>query len=79
MPPWCPIPRSLWRRLGNLYEHRRRSSFSVAGTMNVWANLAGTASSLIGGYLFERSGNSWNLFVLVLAKRFIGFLVDLFS
>jgi sugar phosphate permease len=42
-------------------------SSSVAGTMNVMGNLAGTASSLIGGYLLERSGNNWNLFILVLA------------
>jgi predicted MFS family arabinose efflux permease len=40
---------------------------SVAGTMNLMGNLAGTASSVIGGYLLQRSGNNWNLFIEILA------------
>ena len=40
---------------------------SVAGTMNLMGNLAGTASSFIGGYLLARTGNNWNLFIGLLA------------
>ena len=32
---------------------------SVAGTMNLMGNLAGTASSVLGGYLLQRTGNDW--------------------
>ena len=35
--------------------------------MNLMGNLAGTASSVIGGYLLQRSGNNWNLFIEILA------------
>lgn len=44
-----------------------RYASSVAGTMNLMGNLAGTASSFLGGYLLERSGNNWNLFIGILA------------
>lgn len=44
-----------------------RYASSVAGTMNLMGNLAGTASSFIGGYLLQHSGNNWNLFIGVLA------------
>lgn len=40
---------------------------SVAGTMNLMGNLAGAASSTIGGYLLQRTGNNWNLFIEILA------------
>ena len=40
---------------------------SVAGTMNLMGNLAGTASSFIGGYLLSHTGNNWNLFIGLLA------------
>jgi ACS family glucarate transporter-like MFS transporter len=45
----------------------RHAASSVAGTMNLMGNLAGTASSVLGGYLLQRSGNDWNLFISVLA------------
>jgi MFS transporter, ACS family, glucarate transporter len=46
---------------------------SVAGTMNVMGNLAGAASSSIGGYLLQRTGNNWTLFVeLLAAVYFLG-------
>lgn len=48
---------------------------SVAGTMNLMGNLAGTASSLLGGYLLQRTANDWNLFISILAGvYFLGVL-----
>jgi sugar phosphate permease len=53
----------------------RHAASSVAGTMNLMGNLAGTASSVLGGYLLQRSGNDWNLFISVLAGvYFLGIL-----
>ena len=40
---------------------------TVAGTMNLMANLAGMSSSVFGGYLLQRTGGDWNLFVTILA------------
>jgi MFS family permease len=48
-----------------------RYASSVAGTMNLMGNLAGTASSFLGGYLLEHSGNNWNLFIGVLAGVYL--------
>ena len=45
----------------------KAAASSVAGTMNVMGNLAGTASSLLGGLILEYSSGNWNLFILVLA------------
>jgi ACS family glucarate transporter-like MFS transporter len=42
-------------------------SSSVAGTMNLMGNLAGADSSSIGGFLLQRTGNNWNLFIEILA------------
>jgi MFS transporter, ACS family, glucarate transporter len=39
---------------------------SVAGVMNLFGNLAGVSSSLLGGYLLQRSGNNWSLFLSIL-------------
>lgn len=44
---------------------------SVAGTMNLMGNLAGTASSVIGGYLLQHTGGDWNLFIRVLAGVYL--------
>lgn len=53
----------------------KRAASSVAGTMNLMGNLAGTASSMLGGYLLQRSGNDWNLFISILAGvYFLGIL-----
>jgi hypothetical protein len=30
-------------------------------------NLAGTASSLLGGFILQRSSGDWNLFIAILA------------
>lgn len=52
-----------------------RYASSVAGTMNLMGNLAGFASSTIGGYLLQRSGGNWNLFIGILAAvYFLGIL-----
>jgi hypothetical protein len=45
-------------------------SSSVAGTMNLMGNLAGTASSVIGGYLLQKTGNNWNFFIEILAASY---------
>jgi ACS family glucarate transporter-like MFS transporter len=42
-------------------------SSSVAGTMNLMGNLAGAASSSIGGFILLRTANNWNLFIEILA------------
>ena len=44
---------------------------SVAGTMNLMGNLAGVSSSVFGGYLLQRTGSNWNLFVSVLAAVYV--------
>jgi MFS family permease len=50
-------------------------SSSVAGTMNLMGNLAGAASSSIGGFILQRTGNNWNLFIEILAGvYFLGIL-----
>jgi sugar phosphate permease len=50
-------------------------SSSVAGTMNLMGNLAGAASSSIGGFILYRTGNNWNLFIEILAGvYFLGVL-----
>jgi ACS family glucarate transporter-like MFS transporter len=40
---------------------------SVAGTMNLMGNIAGTASSVLGGYILQRTHGNWNLFLAILA------------
>jgi sugar phosphate permease len=53
----------------------KHAASSVAGTMNLMGNLAGTASSVLGGYLLQHTGNDWNLFISVLAGvYFLGIL-----
>lgn len=42
------------------------ASSSVAGVMNFMGNAAGVSSSMLGGYLLQRTGNNWNLFVSIL-------------
>jgi MFS transporter, ACS family, glucarate transporter len=50
-------------------------SSSVAGTMNLMGNLAGAASSSIGGFILLRTANNWNLFIDILAGvYFVGIL-----
>src|SRR6266511_1694787 len=44
-----------------------RYAASVAGTMNLMGNLAGTTSTMIGGFLLSRTGGDWNLFIVILA------------
>ena len=45
----------------------RNAASSVAGTMNLMGNLAGTASSVLGGLILQRTHGNWNLFLLILA------------
>ena len=42
-------------------------SGSVAGIMNLFGNLAGVASSTLGGYLLQRTGGDWHMLIAVLA------------
>jgi len=46
----------------------KTASSSVAGVMNLMGNLAGTASSLLGGFILQRSSGDWNLFIAILAS-----------
>jgi MFS family permease len=39
---------------------------SVAGCMNLMGNLAGVSSSMLGGYLLQRTANNWSLFLSIL-------------
>jgi len=48
-----------------------RYASSVAGVMNLMGNLAGVSSSVLGGYLLQRTGNDWNLFVSLLAAVYV--------
>jgi ACS family glucarate transporter-like MFS transporter len=45
----------------------KSAASSVAGTMNLMGNLAGTASSLLGGFILQHSSGDWNLFLSILA------------
>jgi MFS family permease len=45
-----------------------RYSGSVAATMNLMGNLAGTSSTMIGGILLAQTANDWNLFITILAS-----------
>ncbi len=42
-------------------------SGSVAGVMNLFGNLAGVASSILGGYILQRTGANWHLLIGLLA------------
>jgi MFS transporter, ACS family, glucarate transporter len=44
-----------------------RYAASVAGTMNLMGNLAGTSSTMIGGFLLSQAGGNWNQFITILA------------
>jgi len=48
-----------------------RYAGSLAGTMNLMGNLAGVSSSILGGYLLQRTASDWNLFVSVLAAVYL--------
>jgi len=45
----------------------RSSASSVAGTMNLMGNLAGAASSMMGGYILQHTHSNWNLFIGIMA------------
>jgi MFS transporter, ACS family, glucarate transporter len=44
----------------------KNAASSVAGCMNLMGNLAGVSSSLLGGYLLQRTANNWSLFIAIL-------------
>ena len=44
----------------------RNAASSVAGCMNLMGNLAGVSSSMLGGYLLQRTENNWGLFLSIL-------------
>jgi MFS family permease len=42
-------------------------SGSVAGVMNLFGNLAGVASSTLGGYILQQTGGNWHIVIGLLA------------
>lgn len=53
----------------------RYAASSVSGVMNMMGNLAGVSSSLLGGYILQRTGTNWNLFISILGGvYFLGIL-----
>lgn len=44
----------------------RHAASSVAGCMNLMGNVAGVSSSMLGGYLLQRTENNWNFFISIL-------------
>ena len=53
----------------------RRASSSVAGVMNLMGNAAGISSSLLGGFLLQRTEGNWNFFISILGGvYFLGIL-----
>jgi MFS family permease len=44
----------------------RRALSSVAGVMNLMGNVAGISSSMLGGYLLQRTEGNWNFFIAIL-------------
>lgn len=53
----------------------RNAASSVAGLMNFMGNLAGISSSMLGGFLLQRTQGNWNLFIAILgAVYFLGLL-----
>lgn len=52
----------------------RYAASTVSGVMNMMGNLAGVSSSLLGGYILQRTGTNWNLFISILGGvYFLGF------
>ena len=53
----------------------KSASLSVAGVMNLMGNAAGISSSMLGGYLLQRTAGNWNLFIAILGGvYFLGVL-----
>ncbi len=53
----------------------KHAASSVAGCMNLMGNLAGVSSSMLGGYLLQRTANNWNFFLTILGGiYFLGIL-----
>jgi ACS family glucarate transporter-like MFS transporter len=53
----------------------KKASSSVAGVMNLMGNVAGISSSMLGGYLLQRTENNWGLFISILGGvYFLGVL-----
>jgi len=51
----------------------RTAASSVAGMMNLMGNVAGISSSMLGGFLLQRTQNNWNVFIATLgAVYFLG-------
>ena len=44
----------------------KRAASSVAGCMNLFGNIAGVSSSMLGGYLLQKTANNWNFFIAIL-------------
>jgi MFS transporter, ACS family, glucarate transporter len=44
----------------------KHAASSVAGVMNLMGNLAGVSSSMLGGYLLQRTENNWTFFIAIL-------------
>lgn len=53
----------------------RSAASSVAGTMNLMGNLAGSASAVMGGYILQHTDGNWNLFISIMAGLYF---LDLF-
>ena len=49
----------------------KNAASSVAGTMNLMGNLAGSASAILGGYILQRTHADWNLFLSILAGVYL--------
>jgi ACS family glucarate transporter-like MFS transporter len=53
----------------------KNAASSVAGVMNLMGNAAGISSSMLGGYLLQRTEGNWNLFITILGSvYFLGAL-----
>jgi ACS family glucarate transporter-like MFS transporter len=53
----------------------KNASSSVAGVMNFMGNVAGVSSSMLGGFLLQRTEGNWNFFLAILGGvYFLGLL-----
>jgi predicted MFS family arabinose efflux permease len=44
---------------------------TVSGSMNMMGNLAGFAAPVFGGYILQRTGNDWNIFLYTMAGIYL--------
>lgn len=56
---------------GTCMDIGQKYAGTLSGSMNMMGNLAGFAAPLIGGYILQRTGGDWNLFLYTMAGMYL--------